>query len=61
MVFGFLRHHWKAAAVVMSLLLLGGCVYQPYGYAAYPAYPAYAYVAPPVVGGVMIGGWGWRR
>lgn len=56
MISGFLRRHWKAGAVVMSLLLLGGCVYQPYGYAAYPAYPAYAYVAPPVVGG-----WGWRR
>jgi hypothetical protein len=59
-----LKHLIRRAALPVILLAataLGGCVYSPYPY-GYPyyasAYPAY--VAPPVVGGVFIGG-GYRR
>lgn len=55
----------RIAALAFAALLGGCAVYTPYpGYYGYPAYAgAYpAYVAPPVVGGVYVGGgWGWHR
>jgi hypothetical protein len=53
------------------VLLLGGCYY-PYGYYPYGGYygPSYGYAAPPVYGNVVVGvgggyhypyrGWGWH-
>ncbi len=55
--------HARLVAALGLAALLGGCVY-PYGYYGYPyAYGGYpVYAAPPVVGGVFIGGgYGYRR
>ena len=57
-----------AVALIAAVTALQGCAYDPRtgtyvpccAYPAYPAYPGYGYYAPPVVGGVVIGG-GWHR
>lgn len=58
-----------ALVLTVALGALQGCAYDPrtgtyVPCCVYPAYPAYGYYAPPVVGGVVIGGGprgGWYR
>ena len=51
----------KRSMALIVLVGLGGCVYAPYpGYYGYPGYPS-GYVAAPVAGVVVGGGYGYYR
>lgn len=49
-------------AALAGLVALSGCYYGPYYPYGYYGYPGYGYAAPPVVGGVFVGGaYGYHR